>query len=205
MENELTEFLKRHKAFSSRKESFSLLGVNTMRQAWRILIPEDLIWVVTRPGVMNAEQRIFFLIEVLALIEHLLTDPRSKKIFDKLRANEFITSDDKDSSARAIEDAPMNSKKNWDAKKYSRCSLPCNAEWNLILSARNAAEVAYYAASSVVNASWDVDYLFNAVSSSTFALSHENSASIGFKICKNTFVEMARWIKERSINDFAIN
>ncbi|MCK9616052.1 MAG: hypothetical protein M0R48_11285, partial [Candidatus Omnitrophica bacterium] len=79
------------------RELFSRLNaaeVFTIEDAWNKASDEDLIWVVTRPGVMNPDQRRLFLIMILSSIEGQLTDPCSKNILTKLCANETITEED---------------------------------------------------------------------------------------------------------------
>ena len=86
------------------RELFSRLNaakVFTIEDAWNKVSDEDLIWVVTRPGVMNPEQRRLFLVMVLSSIENKLTDPCSKNILTKLRANETITEEDRAASDAA--------------------------------------------------------------------------------------------------------
>lgn len=102
-------------------------GAATPEETWARANARDLVWAVTRPGVMSDDQRRRFLSEaVLAPIEHLLTDERSKNILQKLRTNEPITEVDK-SAARA----------SWEASR----SAASYASW--AASARDASWAAY--------------------------------------------------------------
>ena len=102
MNTELENFLQRNGAFSDDIDRLEALGAETLADAWDKAAPADLVWIVTRPGVMDAEQRRQFLVFVLESIEDKLTDPRSKNILDKLRANSPITKADKKAALAAL-------------------------------------------------------------------------------------------------------
>jgi len=91
----LQDFLDRNGVCSDRINQLQSLGIETLEQAWDKASDEDLIWSVTRPGVMNVEQQRLFLVMVLESVEDKLTDPRSLNILTKLRANEIITEEDR--------------------------------------------------------------------------------------------------------------
>jgi len=91
MNEELTEFLRRNGACAYGIARLEALGAETLVDAWDKASPADLVWAVTRPGVMSPEQRRQFLVFVLESIEDKLTDPRSKNILEKLRTNSPIT------------------------------------------------------------------------------------------------------------------
>ena len=96
MDAELKNFLTRIYAGPEVLDRLATTGAKTLEEAWARADARDLIWAVTRPGVMSPEQRRKFLAEaVLAPIEHLLTDERSKNILQKLRTNEQIMQEDK--------------------------------------------------------------------------------------------------------------
>ena len=104
MTDKLKEFLTRNHACSEVLDRLAATGAKTPDEAWERADARDLVWAVTRPGVMSDDQRRRFLAEaVLATIEHLLTDERSKNILRKLRTNEQITQEDKDAAASARE------------------------------------------------------------------------------------------------------
>ena len=94
--NKLTEFLTRNRACAEGLSRLAATGAATPEEAWIRADALDLIWAVTRHGVMSDDQRRRFLAEaVLAPVEDLLTDERSKNILRKLRTNEQITQEDK--------------------------------------------------------------------------------------------------------------
>ena len=106
MADKLTEFLTRNDACIEVLVRLAATGAATPEEAFERADDRDLVWAVTRPGVMSADQRRRFLSEaVLAPIEHLLTDARSLNILQKLRANEQITDADRLSAADAADDA----------------------------------------------------------------------------------------------------
>lgn len=103
MNTELTDFLRRNRACGGGILRLENLGAETLADAWDKASPKDLVWGVTRPGVMDAEQRRQFLVFVLSSIEDKLTDARSKNILDKLRTKSPIT--DADAADAAYADA----------------------------------------------------------------------------------------------------
>ena len=101
----LTEFLTRNDACREVLNRLAAMGANPPEDAWDRAAARDLVWAVTRPGVMSDEQLRRFLAEaVLAPIEHLLTDARSINILHKLRASEPITDADKSEAYAAYAD-----------------------------------------------------------------------------------------------------
>ena len=102
----LAKFLARNHASESGLARLAATGATTAEEAWERADDLDLIWAVTRPGVMSAKQRRYFLTEaVLSPIESLLIDERSKNVLQKLRANEPITVADRAASWMAIDAA----------------------------------------------------------------------------------------------------
>ena len=99
MTDKLKGFLTRHDACREGLSRLAATGAATPEEAWARADARDLVWAVTRPGVMSDDQRRKFLAEaVLAPVEDLLTDERSKNILRKLRINEQITQDDKNAA-----------------------------------------------------------------------------------------------------------
>jgi len=140
MNEEFTDFLRRNGACPDDIARLETLGIETLADAWDKASPEDIVWAVTRPGVMSAEQRRKFLVMVLESIEDKLTDPRSKNILDKLRAKEPITAADKDAAWAAAAD-------------MRAAALAVNAAtWSVDAAAAWAAEAA---AEASVNAATD--------------------------------------------------
>ena len=136
--NKLTDFLNRNDANSGIVARLNSLGAETLADAWDKASPKDLVWGVTRPGVMSAEQRRLFLVFVLESIEDKLTDPRSKNILEKLRTNSPITEDDADAAADA--DAASAREASWAAAQAAQAAMW--AAQTAMWAAADAAEVA---------------------------------------------------------------
>ena len=102
MTDKLMAFLTRNRACHEGLDRLAATGAKTPDEAWARADARDLVWAVTRPGVMSDDQRRRFLaVAVLAPVEHLFIDERSKNILQKLRTNEQITDVDKLSAADA--------------------------------------------------------------------------------------------------------
>ena len=135
MNAELKEFLTRNHACAEGLSRLAVTGAATPEEAWARADASDLIWAVTRPGVMSKMQRRKFLAEaVLAPIEHLLTDERSKNILRKFCTNEQITQEDKAAALVATYAARSAS---WSAAR---------AAWSAAQAAEEAARAADAAA-----------------------------------------------------------
>ena len=146
MNAELKEFLTRNDACIEVLARLAATGAATPEEAFERADDRDLVWAVTRPGVMSADQRRRFLSEaVLAPIEHLLTDARSLNILQKLRANEQITDADRLSAADAADDALA------DASDASYAAA--RAAWSAAqAAAERASDAAAYAAAAEASA-----------------------------------------------------
>ena len=146
MNHELTSFLTRNDACIEVLARLAATGAATPEEAFERADDRDLVWAVTRPGVMSADQRRRFLSEaVLAPIEHLLTDERSLNILQKLRANEQITDADRLSAADAADDALA------DASDASYAAA--RAAWSAAqAAAERASDAAAYAAAAEASA-----------------------------------------------------
>ena len=152
MADKLTEFLTRNDACIEVLARLAATGAATPEEAFERADDRDLVWAVTRPGVMSADQRRRFLSEaVLAPIEHLLTDARSLNILQKLRANEQITDADRLSAADAADDALA------DASDASYAAA--RAAWSAAQAAAERASdaAAYAAAAAAVAKAEDAD------------------------------------------------
>ena len=104
-----------HRACSGGIARLDSLGAETLEDAWEKASPKDLIWAVTRPGVMSSEQRRQFLGFILESIEDKLTDPRSKNILEKLRTKSPITEADDLAAWEAAAYAAADSAAAWAA------------------------------------------------------------------------------------------
>lgn len=146
MTDKLKEFLTRNDACIEVLARLAATGAATPEEAFERADDRDLVWAVTRPGVMSADQRRRFLSEaVLAPIEHLLTDARSLNILQKLRANEQITDADRLSAADAADDALA------DASDASYAAA--RAAWSAAqAAAERASDAAAYAAAAEASA-----------------------------------------------------
>ena len=154
MNHELTSFLTRHRACTEGLSRLAVTGSATPEEAWERADAIDLIWAVTRPGVMSEEQRRKFLAEaVLAPIEHLLTDERSLIILRKLRTNERVTQEDKDASRAASKAAQAAAERASDAAAYAAAADDAwaDAAW---ASAYESARAAVYASARGAQAKW---------------------------------------------------
>ena len=149
MTDKLKEFLTRNHACAEGLDRLATTGAKTLEEAWERADARDLVWAVTHPGVMSSDQRRRFLAEaVLAPVEHLLTDERSKNILRKLRANDCVTQEDKDaaeaaSAAAADADASAARAAAWAARSSADAAY---AAW--------AADAAADAASAARAAAW---------------------------------------------------
>ena len=123
------------------------VGAETLEEAWDKASDEDLIWAVTRPGVMNPEQRRLFLVMVLESVEDKLTDPCSKNILTKLRANETITEEDRASGDAAWAAADASRAAVWEASRAAAWA----ASWD---ASRAAAWDAAWDAAGAAQAKW---------------------------------------------------
>lgn len=123
MTDELTDFLLRNHASREVLSRLAATGAATPEEMWARANARDLVWAVTRPGVMSDDQRRRFLSEaVLAPIEHLLTDERSLIILQKLRTNEPITAADARAAAAAADAAEWAAWAAWAAAAAARAS-----------------------------------------------------------------------------------
>ena len=183
MTDKLTYFLTRHHACSEGLSRLAATGAATPEEAWIRADARDLVWAVTRPGVMSSDQRRRFLAEaVLAPIEHLLTDERSKNILQKLRTNECVTQEDKDAAAYAA------------ARSAARAADA--ASW----AAAYAASAAYAAAA----ASWAA--ASQTAEAAAGAAAAEASAEDADAVYASAREAQARWIRDNfTISDLNIN
>ena len=181
--NKLTEFLDRNDACREGLSRLAATGAATPDEAWERADARDLVWAVTRPGVMSSDQRRRFLAEaVLAPIEHLLTDERSKNILQKLRTNERVTQEDKDAAqAAARADA---------AASYAAADAALWASY--AAAAERAASWAAADAASWAAASW--------------AAASQAAAAVAKAACAASREAQAKWIRENiKLSDLHIN
>ena len=161
MTDKLTSFLTRNHASREVLSRLAATGAATPEETWARANARDLVWAVTRPGVMSDDQRRRFLSEaVLAPIEHLLTDERSKNILQKLRTNEPITAADRWAASQAEDaaawaaDADAADAASWAAASWAAASQAAAA----VAKAEDAdASWASWAAAREAQARWIKD------------------------------------------------
>ena len=182
MTDKLMAFLTRNRACHEGLDRLAATGAKTPDEAWARADARDLVWAVTRPGVMSDDQRRRFLaVAVLAPVEHLFIDERSKNILQKLRTNEQITDADKSSAADAADAAAA------DANK---------------LSAAHAARAAYAAADAAAAYAYAAAYAADAAASRAAEDASEAAAQAS-RAARNA---QARWIRENiKLSDLHIN
>ena len=176
MTDKLMAFLTRNRACPDR---LAATGAKTPDEAWARADARDLVWAVTRPGVMSDDQRRRFLaVAVLAPVEHLFIDERSKNILQKLRTNEQITDADKLSAADA-------------AGAAADAAAAANAAY--------AAYAAFRAADAAADAA-RAEYVADAADAAAYAA---RAASRAAEDARNA---QARWIRENiKLSDLHIN
>ena len=196
--DKLTSFLTRHNACIEGVSRLDATGAETPEEAFERANARDLVWAVTRPGVMSEEQRRKFLAEaVLAPIEHLLTDERSKNILQKLRTNEPITAADRWAASQAAEAA-------WAAADA--------ASWAASYAAADAALWASYAAAAERAASWAAADAASwaaaswAAASQAAAADAEDDADASWAAWAAAREAQARWLRDNFVlNELNIN
>ena len=149
-------FLTRNRACSEGVSRLAATGAATPDEAFERADASDLVWAVTHPGVMSSDQRRRFLAEaVLAPVEHLLTDERSKNILQKLRTNEQITDADRLSAAEADADAAAAyAASAADAARAAAYAADNAASWAAAWAAEDAAAASAASAARNAQARW---------------------------------------------------
>ena len=197
MTDELTDFLLRNHACSEGLSRLAATGATTPEEAWIRADASDLIWAVTCPGVMSSDQRRRFLAEaVLAPIEHLLTDERSKNILQKLRTNEPITAADA-AAARAAYAADADAAyAAADAAAYREVAAASLA------AAEDAAYAAEEAASAAAYAA-DADAASLAAAEDAAYAAEEAASAAAYAAAREA---QAKWIRDNFVlTDLNIN
>ena len=187
MTDKLMAFLTRNRACHEGLDRLAATGAKTPDEAWARADARDLVWAVTRPGVMSDDQRRRFLaVAVLAPVEHLFIDERSKNILQKLRTNEQITDADKLSAADAAVAAA-------DAAADAAAEPAASAAYAAWAAAQAAVDAAY--------AAWAAeDAAADAVAAAEDA---SEAAAQAASAARNA---QARWIRENiKLSDLHIN
>ena len=188
MTDKLTSFLTRHNACIEGVSRLDATGATTPEEAWERADASDLIWAVTRPGVMSDDQRRRFLSEaVLAPIEHLLTDERSLNILRKLRTNEQIMQEDKDAALCAAADAAC------------AASDASEAAWAAAYAARAAAERASDAAARAAYAAEAAAWAAADAARAAAAVAKAEDADASWASWAAAREAQARWLRNNFV------
>ena len=188
MTDKLTSFLTRNHACIEGVSRLDATGATTPEEAWERADASDLIWAVTRPGVMSDDQRRRFLSEaVLAPIEHLLTDERSLNILRKLRTNEQIMQEDKDAALCAAADAAC------------AASDASEAAWAAAYAARAAAERASDAAARAAYAAEAAAWAAADAARAAAAVAKAEDADASWASWAAAREAQARWLRNNFV------
>lgn len=158
------------------RELFSRLNsdnVITIEDAWNKASDEDLIWIVTRPSVMNSDQIRCFLYGILNLIDKEMIDESSKKILNKIFVYESIEDED-------VEEAKKRNYEIWN--KYSE-SLESPSIFNDDVANQARSSIAFRDAAKYYNGFHEDEYL---------SCSYCNRISE----CVRMFDLQAKWVRE---------
>jgi hypothetical protein len=77
----IIEFCDRHRACKDGRE-WALAKCTTMQEAWDTARPEWVVWIATRPGVLDDRTLRKFAAWSARQVQHLMTDPRSTHALD---------------------------------------------------------------------------------------------------------------------------
>ena len=198
MTDKLKGFLTRHDACRDGLSRLAATGAATPEEAWARADASDLVWAVTRPGVMSDDQRRKFLAEaVLAPVEDLLTDERSKNILRKLRINEQITQDDKN-AAWASRAASYAASSRAAAAAAAASSYAASSRAAAAERAAQADAAAAAAADAAADAAWAAAY-----EAAAYAESYAAAWAESYAAAREA---QARWIRENfALSDLHIN
>ena len=150
----ITEFCDRHRACKDGRE-WALANCKTMQEAWDTARPKWLIWIATRPGVLDDRTLRKFAAWSPRQVQHLMTDPRSTHALDVAeRHAEGLATDEElaaawDAARDAAWDAARDARAAWDAARDA--ARDARAAWD---AARDAAWDAAWASARDAQASW---------------------------------------------------
>jgi len=164
----ITEFCDRHHACHDGRE-WALASCKTMQEAWDTARPEWLIWIATRPGVLDDRTLRKFAVWSARQVHHLMTDPRSTHALDVAeRYAEGLATDEELAAARdAAVDAAWVAERSpslADARaatlavtRAAAWAAGCAAQYAALYAAREASLYAWdaaWAAARVAQAAW---------------------------------------------------
>ena len=158
----ITEFCDRHRACSDGRE-WALANCKTMQEAWDTARPDWLIWIATRPGVLDDRTLRKFAVWSPRQVQHLMTDPMSTHALDVAeRHAEGLATDEELAAARdAAVDAEEAAARcaaqaaaRCAAQAAARCAAQDAAGASARAAARAAARDAAWAAARDAQAAW---------------------------------------------------
>ena len=143
----ITEFCDRHDACAEVRE-WALANCKTMQEAWDTARPDWLIWIATRPGVLDHRTLRRFAVWSARRVQHLVSDRRGPHALDVAeRHADGLATDEELASAR-------------DAAWAAAGAVEPDAAWAAAraasrAAAQNAALAAWDAAGAAARAAWD--------------------------------------------------
>jgi len=78
----LEEFMDMHDACDEGRDWVLENNITTLQEAWDKTTPDYLIWIATRPGVLDERTLRLFAVWCARQVQHLMTDPRSISALD---------------------------------------------------------------------------------------------------------------------------
>ena len=124
----ITEFCDRHRACKDGRE-WALANCKTMQEAWDTARPDWLIWIATRPGVLDDRTLRKFAVWSPRQVQHLMTDPRSTHALDvaERHADGLATDEELAAAWAAARDAWAAARAAWHAARAS--ARDAQASW----------------------------------------------------------------------------
>ena len=147
----IEEFCTLHNACRDGRR-WALANCQTMEQAWATARPDWLIWIATRPGVLDDRTLRKFAVWSARQVQHLMADARSIAALDVAdRHADGLATDDELAAARAAAwDAA------WDAAGAAAGDAARAAAWDAARAAQAARAAAGDAARAAAwDAAWD--------------------------------------------------
>ena len=157
MDKKLKVWLKAHDACESGIKRLRALHIMNMQDAYNKACPEDLIWAITREGVLTQWQCVQFALFCMQQIKNELTDERSKAVIPALEGwlNGTVSQKKMKKISRAAADAAADvaaADAAADAAAYAAADAADAAA-----AAADADDAAYAAAHAAVYAAADDD------------------------------------------------
>jgi hypothetical protein len=156
----IKEFCKLHDACEAGRD-WALANCKTMQDVWATARPEWLVWVATRPDVLDDRTLRLFAVFCARSVEHLLTDQRSRDAIDV--AERFAKGEATAEELSAAWDPAWSAASAaWDAARAAAWSAAWDAArdaaWDAAWSAASAARDAAWSAASAAawSAAWDL-------------------------------------------------